>query len=265
MHFEVDSAGGGEYYGMRTTQFPLTSIFPDMEDVWTSLFSCPVGTEVNHSLRTGEVTRLTPPPPCWDLFNSFGLLFLSLYCRNNASCQWWFHLGLLCDLILLVSLHKDRVNTVEFPSQPHTISPQMSLSSPSVAEKRHKCQVKNDQWKSRLLGVRPITCAFSFSADFTTPRIDMKQSGMWSRKNEWKETNQLTDWQITICCISPEAFRDIKRRMTTFRQCHSTVAVQPEAICFFFYTCLFNEITEFSFQVAVCRDQISDINHDFLM
>lgn len=67
-------------------------------------------------------------------------------------------------------------------SATHTNSPQMSLSSPSVAEKRHKCQVKNNQWKTRLLG------AYSFSADFTTPQIDMKQSGMWSRKNEWKET-----------------------------------------------------------------------------
>lgn len=91
--------------------------------VWISPLAVLWGiTKVNCSFTgTGEVTAATPIPSLPSSFHpslptssnpldfSFPLAS-SLYC-TNASCHWWSHLGLVCDL--LVSLCKDRADTVQ--------------------------------------------------------------------------------------------------------------------------------------------------------
>lgn len=102
--------------------------------VWTSPLSCSVGDYKSklqlYRERRGHPSNPPLPPhpsltphlslplrlsrPCILILLRFHLLFplaSSVYC-TNASCHWWAHLGLACDLPFLVSVCKDRANAL---------------------------------------------------------------------------------------------------------------------------------------------------------
>lgn len=144
----------------QNVSFPLSPLFPLGRHSVNTPFRCSVG-DYKSKLQLYRDRRghpSNPPsalpflsPPSFSGTSSvpsdFSSPLASSLCCTNASCHWWCHLGLVCDLPLLVSVCKDRVDTVQAaPGKPTTQSDLPYIDTGNTSLHIINCEYSTVAW-----------------------------------------------------------------------------------------------------------------------